>query len=164
MPWEYSPRLTKMIPRDTERYALIARGYMMMWIDATTSANMYTCGIMDCFRSVRTFRCRAASASAGQRGQRSGVAGVPAECPTTMHPLHIGGSESKSLTGTTVDKIIKIRGGKRRTYRISTPDRPLVHGSKRQRRNGTTSTQPRASCHCLQLLSQYSPRTRRRTL
>ena len=154
--------LIRTIPRDAERYALIALGCMMRWTDAT-SANMYKYGITECFRSVRTFRCRAASANTGHRGQRGGVAGALAECPTTVHPLRIGDSESKSSTGTTVDKIIKIGRGKRRTHRISTSDRPLVHGSKRQRGNGTTSTQPRASCHCLQLLSQFSPRTRQRT-
>ena len=80
-------RLTRMIPRDAERYALIARGCMMRWTDATTSTHMYTCGITDCFRSVRAFRCRAASASTGQRGQRGGVAGAPAECPDHYAPL-----------------------------------------------------------------------------
>ena len=110
-------RLTRMIPRDAERFALIARGCMMRWTDAT-SINIYTCGITDCFRSVRTLRCRAASASTGRRGQRGGVAAAPAECPTTMHPLRVGGSESKSLTGTTVDNMIKISKRKRRTYRI----------------------------------------------
>ena len=154
---------TRVIPRDAERYALVARGCMMRWTDATTSANMYTCGITNCFRSVRTFRCRAASASTDQRGQRGSVAGAPAECPTTMHALRVGGSESKSLTGTTVDKIIKIGRGKRRTYRISTSDRPLVHGSYHKRGNGSTSTRPRASCRCLQLLSQFSPSSCRRT-
>jgi hypothetical protein len=141
-------RLTGMIPRDAEMHPLIARGCMMRWTDAT-SANMFTCVITDCFRSVRTFRCRAGSASTGQREQRGGVAGAPAECSTTMNPMRVGGSESKSLTGTTVDKIIKIGRGKRRTCRISTSDRQLVHRSNRQRGNGTTSTRPRASCHCL---------------
>ena len=127
---------------------------------------MYMRGITCCFRSIHD-----TPTPCGDRkhwptwttSRRRRGTGERWECPTTMHLLRVSGSESKSLAGTTVDEIIKIGRWKKEKAGNSASGRRRVHGSNRQRGNGTKPARPRASCYCLQRSSQFSPRARRRT-
>ena len=92
---------------------IIARGCVKKWSDALSTAvltELYMRDITDCSRSVRDIPTPCGDRQHWlrwtTRGRCRGL-GERWECPTTMHPMGLGGSVSKSLVGTIVDEIVR---------------------------------------------------------